>query len=174
MSEHSTEATVAGEAAAAAVDEIQTREALTDTVAATASVAMEAEERAGEAQADAQIAAEVAIQASTEVSSAHETAARAEETAVVAASVAGEAVAQNAETEQKVATVEDKLDMILAHLTRETQQETAPEVTEVEVHDNAPQTSNESGEESGSVQSGPARRRAGRFNRRDARRGNGE
>lgn len=176
MSEQSSEsvAVVAGQAASAAVEEIQSREELNESVAATEVAAVVAEERATDAENVAQIAAETASEAIGATAAVSEQASVAQETAEVATATASAAIAESQEVREHVQTVDDKLDMILAHLTREKQaEETTPEVQEVAVNDNS-QEQSQSTETSESVQSGPTRRRAGRLARRDSRRGNSQ
>lgn len=166
--EPSAEAVAAGTAAAAAVDEIQSREALSDEVASTAVAAAVAEDRAEDAQATAQYAAEAVSEVAMAVGDTAVRAETAQETAEVATAVASAAVQETQEIREEVQTLDQKIDFIVAHLRRqeEAAQPTTPEVQEVEVHNAPAQPENNS---AGTAESGPTRRRAGRLARRSAR-----
>lgn len=175
MSESSTEAIVAGEAAQAAVEEVQSREALNDTVAVTAEVAATAEVRAEVAEETAETAVQAASEAISMTAGVADRVDEAQYTANAATDIASTAVQEAQEAKEVALSTDQKLDVILAHLERQAQPQTQEPtgVQEVEVHDNAPQTT-QSSESEGTVESRSTRRRAGRLARREARRGNTE
>lgn len=169
MSEGSTEAIAAGEAAAAAVEAVQSREELNEHVAVTAAVASEAVQEATEARTDAEIAVQVASEAVSATSGVAERADEAQYTANVATEVASTAIAEAQEAQEIALTVDQKLDRLLDILTASQQPaEPTSDVTEVEVKNNDSSAAQASGSaEESSAEPGPARagRRARRFRR---------
>lgn len=147
--EISTEAAVAGEAAAAAVQEVQSRESVSeaateaviaasvaeDTAGAALETASEAAMAAGESRQTSEIAVETAISAQNLASETHE-------------SVSGLAVS----VESRFAEFESRWTPVLEALqnaTQEPQQNSETDVTEVPVNDNSQASSDTQGTESG-------------------------
>lgn len=173
MSEGSTEAIAAGEAAAAAVEAVQSREELNETVAATGAVAVEAVQEAAEARTDAEIAVQVASEAAQASAGVADRVDEAQYTANAATEIASTAVAEAQEAQEIALTVDQKLDRLLDILTAQNQpQQASTDVQEVEVSQNGDNSAQASAAatENGNAESGPARsrRRAGRFNRRNS------
>lgn len=175
MSEGSTEAIAAGEAAAAAVEAVQSREDLNEHVAATAAVASEAVQEATEARTDAEIAVQAASEAVTASAGVADRVDEAQYTANAATDIASTAVAEAQEAKETALSVDEKLDRLLDILTAQNQpQQSSSDVTEVEVKQNADSTPEANDGNAENAESGPARsrRQAGRFARRNSRRGN--
>lgn len=167
MSEGSTEAIAAGEAAAAAVEAVQSREELDEHVAVTAAVASEAVQEATEARTDAEIAVQVASEAAQASAGVADRVDEAQYTANAATDIASTAVAEAQEAKETALTVDQKLDRLLDILTAQNQpQETTSDVTEVEVKNNATTQASDTDESGSESRPASTRRQAGRLARR--------